>query len=220
MDPVEAFDEIAEEWNEYRKRPSHALSLLLEYVTGGEAAVDAGCGNCRNSIAIAEKFDKVFAFDASKKMVDSAFAAVKARGLEGRIIISQAKLPQMPLDDSFADAVFLVAVLHHLKTPEDRLDALNEANRVLKPGGRLLLTVWNKRLGLEKKDALIAWRKKDGSTVQRYYYFFSEDELKELAEKAGFRVIDFFFEKSGRKHGKEGSQNLCAVFEKPLRLKG
>jgi len=220
MEPEQAFDEIADEWNEYRKNPSHALPLLLQYAPDGEAAVDAGCGNCRNSIAIAEKFDKVFAFDASKKMVESAFAAVKARGLEGRIIVSQAKLPKMPLDDSFADAVFLVAVLHHLKTPEERREALKEANRVLKPGGRLLVTVWNRRSGAENKDALIAWRKKDGSTVQRYYYFFSEDELKELAEKAGFRLIDFFFEKSGRKHGEEGAQNLCAVFEKPLRLKG
>jgi len=219
MDAEQAFDEIADEWNEYRKHPSHALPLLLEHVAEAESAVDAGCGNCRNAIALAEKFGKVFAFDASKKMVESAFAAVKAKKLEHKIIVSRGKIQEMPLDDSFVDAAFLIAVLHHLKTPEERLAALKEAFRVLKPGGRLLLTVWNKRPGLEKNEALVAWRKKDGSVVQRYYYFFSEKELKQLAENAGFKSIEFFYEKSGRKHGEEGAQNLCAVFEKPLRLK-
>ncbi|MEW5955778.1 MAG: methyltransferase domain-containing protein, partial [Candidatus Micrarchaeota archaeon] len=157
---------------------------------------------------------KVFAFDASKKMVDSAFAAVSSKGLEGRVIVSRGDVEQMPVPDSAADAVFLLAVLHHLKTPGERLAALNEARRVLKPGGRVLLAVWSKRPGLSKKDALIGWRKKDGSVVQRFYHFFSAPELKALAKKAGFNVVDLFYEKKGEKHGREGAQNLCAVFEK------
>lgn len=219
MEAVDAFDEIAEEWNEYRKHPSHALSLLLEHTRGGRVGVDAGCGNCRNALVLAKKFEKVYAFDASKKMVEKAFAAVKAAGLEDRILVSTAKIQAMPLSASVADAVFFMAVLHHLQTAGERLAALKEARRVLRPGGRLLLTVWNKRPAFGKKEAMVAWRKKDGLAVQRYYYFFSEDELKQLGEKAGLRLIELFFEKNGLRHAKEGAQNICAVFEKPKRLK-
>lgn len=44
-------------------------------------------------------------------------------------------------DDSF-DAVLSVAVVHHFATTERRVNALRELARVLRIGGRLLISVW------------------------------------------------------------------------------
>ena len=44
-------------------------------------------------------------------------------------------------EDASADAVLLMGPLYHLIDPDDRLDALTEARRVLRPGGRLVAEV-------------------------------------------------------------------------------
>ncbi|MEZ4417113.1 MAG: methyltransferase domain-containing protein [Gemmatimonadota bacterium] len=44
----------------------------------------------------------------------------------------------LPFADQSADAVLLLGPLYHLPEPDDRLRALSEARRVLRPGGRLV----------------------------------------------------------------------------------
>ncbi|GMA15788.1 class I SAM-dependent methyltransferase [Deinococcus metallilatus] len=47
----------------------------------------------------------------------------------------------LPFAEASADAVLLMGPLYHLTRPGDRLAALAEARRVLRPGGRLVVTV-------------------------------------------------------------------------------
>ena len=49
-------------------------------------------------------------------------------------------------EDSSCDAVLLMGPIYHLTEPEDRLEALSEARRVLRPGGRLLFVTAINRL--------------------------------------------------------------------------
>ena len=44
--------------------------------------------------------------------------------------------------DSCLDAVISVAVIHHVATLERRVRALKELARVLRVGGRVMITVW------------------------------------------------------------------------------
>jgi SAM-dependent methyltransferase len=46
----------------------------------------------------------------------------------------------LPQDDESQDAVLLFGPLYHLTQAEDRLQALAEAHRVLRPGGQVLVT--------------------------------------------------------------------------------
>lgn len=48
----------------------------------------------------------------------------------------------LPFRDDTFDAVLSVAVVHHFATTERRVGALRELARVLRIGGRLIISVW------------------------------------------------------------------------------
>ena len=127
--------------------------------------------------------------------------------------------------DNYFNDVYSIAVLHHLPSKELRLKFLNEARRVLQPGGLLILTVWKfyqirqwlfllkytllKIIGKSKldwKDILEPWGKK----AERYYHWFSKKELEGLIKETGFEI-----EKSGIIKNKKGNrQNIFIVAKK------
>ena len=126
----------------------------------------------------------------------------------------------IPLTENDFDFVISIAVLHHLDSEKKRLRALREIKKVLKPKGKVFITVWNsslleasafckrlqypKSLAPNQKDAYIPWTRK-GVKYNRYYHFFDQDELKGLFEKSGFKRIRIFEDGRGK--------NLCVVAE-------
>lgn len=78
--------------------------------------------------------------DPVEKHVDLA----KGRALASREWTFEAKLGearQLPFDDESCDVVLLMVPLYHLVEAHDREIALQEARRVLRPGGRILAEV-------------------------------------------------------------------------------
>ena len=218
----EAFDEIAGEWAEYRAAPTPILAHFISLMSEGAVALDAGCGNARNAVEIAAKAKNVFAVDFSPRMLEKAAGLVKEKGLEDKIKLFEGDVRKLPLNAASVDAAFYIAVLHHLETAEDRQKAFGEMSRVLKPGGRAFVAVWNGRQKRFSKisgpDAYITWKKKDGTAVERFQHFFEAKELEGLAEAAGLEVERVFYERGGAKVGPtkaREAQNLCAILIKP-----
>ena len=48
----------------------------------------------------------------------------------------------LPFRDESLDAVLSVAVIHHIATAERRVRALRELARVIRVGGRVMISVW------------------------------------------------------------------------------
>lgn len=48
----------------------------------------------------------------------------------------------LPFRDESFDAVLSIAVVHHFSTTERRVRAIKELARVLRIGGRLIISVW------------------------------------------------------------------------------
>ena len=134
------YDEIASEWNEYKQKPLPAVPLLLSHIANGAVCLDAGTGNGRHLPLLLEKFGKVYAVDNSKAMLEVA----KKNNTGGKVEFQLADVTLLPFAEDFFNAVLCTAVLHHLYREESVL-AFNELYRVLKPGGLLLASVWNKR---------------------------------------------------------------------------
>ncbi|MBL7156324.1 MAG: class I SAM-dependent methyltransferase [Candidatus Pacebacteria bacterium] len=119
----------------------------------------------------------------------------------------------LPFENNCFDKIFSIAVLHHIPSPKFRLEFLKQAKRVLKPNGLLILTVWNlyhkkylkyhlkyfflKLTGKSKldfKDIFYPWKNQKSEVLtQRYIHCFTKIELKNLAEKAGFKVKEIGF---------------------------
>jgi ubiquinone/menaquinone biosynthesis C-methylase UbiE len=216
---VQAFDTIAEEWNEKHPQRRAWVPLFERFLKKTDVLLDAGCGNGINSIALAPFVKKICAFDASPKMVFYAKKNVTQAGLCKKINVKKASVFRLPYKPSFFDVVAYFAVVHHFAKPKEWKKVFSEMNRVLKKGGLAFVTVWNKFKAQElerlaHRNMMVHFVKKTGERIPRMHYFFTEEELVELAEKHGFKVKEKFYEKSGKKVAKEKAKNLCLVLQK------
>ncbi|RPE43375.1 methyltransferase family protein [Streptomyces sp. Ag109_O5-1] len=117
---------------------AHPVEQLLDAagVTGGTRLLDVGTGTGTAALAAQERGARVVAVDADAGMV----AAARARGVGARTAV----LPELPFSGGEFDAVVGNFVLNHVGRPRA---ALAELHRVLRPGGRLAVTIWSGRRG-------------------------------------------------------------------------
>jgi len=228
------FEKIALEWSKYRSVPSPSLRFFLPLIPKGGVVLDAGCGSGRNFAPITAKAGFVYGVDSAKNMVRLAKEQFATK-IGKKLGVKVADVSKLSFEDEKFDCVFCIAVLHNVSSKQLREKAMAEFYRVLKPKGRLALTVWNihqKRFASlgKKRDADIGWTLKTtpqekqsqevgrggnaSSRVARYYHFFEKKELRALAEKNGFKVEELFYEKKGERHAMQGAANLCAVLVK------
>jgi SAM-dependent methyltransferase len=119
-------------FNAYYDRP--AVLELVGEVTGKQV-LDAGCGPGLSTAELVAGGADVVAFDESAEMV--RLAQTRLRGTADVRRASLAEPLEWLVDESF-DVIVMALVLHYL---DDRAAALRELHRVLRPGGRLVLSV-------------------------------------------------------------------------------
>lgn len=134
------YDEFAESYdtenassllNAHYERP--AVLALAGDVTG-RRVLDAGCGSGPLAAALRERGAVVTGFDGSPAMVELA-----RRRLGADVPLQVADLAQpLPYPDRAFDDVVASLVLHYL---QDWSGPLAELRRVLRPGGRLIVSV-------------------------------------------------------------------------------
>lgn len=130
---AEAFERHASEgaYNAHYDRP--AMLRLLGDVRGSRV-LDAGCGPGFYAEALAERGAQVTGFDASPDLVRRARARV---GPAADLRVWNLEEPLGWLPDDHVDVVLMALVIHHV---ERRAQALSEMHRVLRRGGRLVLS--------------------------------------------------------------------------------
>ncbi|MEU1623109.1 class I SAM-dependent methyltransferase [Streptomyces sp. NPDC005722] len=99
----------------------------------GARVLDVGTGTGTVAAAACERGAKVTAVDAEPSMVELASVAVPSAE------VLTAVLPALPFEDGVFDAVVGNFVLNHVGRPRE---ALAELRRVIRPGGRIALTIW------------------------------------------------------------------------------
>ncbi|MFD9006275.1 class I SAM-dependent methyltransferase [Streptomyces sp. NPDC059582] len=112
---------------------AHPVGALLDAagVTAGTYVLDTGTGTGTAAVAARARGARVRAVDADAGMV----AAARGRGIDARVAV----LPGLPFPDGEFDAVVGNFVVNHVGRPRA---ALAELRRVLRPGGRLAVTLW------------------------------------------------------------------------------
>ncbi|KAA8885346.1 class I SAM-dependent methyltransferase [Nocardia colli] len=117
--------------NGYYARPA-IVDLAGE--VAGRRILDAGCGSGPIFATLRERGALVTGFDASAKMVELARQRL---GVDADLRVAAIGSP-LPFPDGEFDDAIASLVLHYL---EDWTAPLAELRRVLKPGGRLIISV-------------------------------------------------------------------------------
>jgi SAM-dependent methyltransferase len=104
-------------------------------VESGTRLLDAACGPGHIAAAAAAKGAKPVGLDTAEGMV------AVARARYAKIEFQQGDAERLPFGDASFDAVVAGFVVNHLPHPER---ALAEFARVVRPGGRVAVTVWDR----------------------------------------------------------------------------
>lgn len=113
--------------------------LLTRFLPPAPADIcDVGGGTGIHAFWLAEKRYRVRLLDLVPAHIETARTAIAAGGLPrlAETVIGDAR--HLPWPDAAADAVLLFGPLYHLTGHADRLAALRESLRILRPGGILL----------------------------------------------------------------------------------
>ena len=151
----------------YRGMAQIQTVLLKKYVTRKQNAIlDAGCGTGA-AFGFLSKFGNVTGVDVS----DEALAFARKLGN-----VKKSDINSMPFGGNHFDIVTCLDVLYHRWVEDWRL-ALKEFNRVLKPGGILLI-----------REPAYNWMRGSHDKVDFTKHRFIKDELEQELVKAGFKM--------------------------------
>ncbi|MDF1558334.1 MAG: class I SAM-dependent methyltransferase [ANME-2 cluster archaeon] len=190
-------------WEEEHRRGiwkgPYSLDFFHKHAPSYGTVLDAGCGIGRYTIPLAMQGYDILGVDISPGALGDLDAVRLRRNL--KMGLAAADISHLPFHDSIFHIVVCFGVLQHLLEAE-RTIAIDEFNRVLIPGGILIIEVLGRddmRLGGYEVEPF-TFRRDTGSV----YHYFNLPELKGLL--ADFEVLDIKEERKIKDMG--GSKRL------------
>ncbi|MER5627794.1 methyltransferase domain-containing protein [Streptosporangium sp. NPDC002544] len=188
--------------------------------------LDLGCGSGAPAVQVARATGaEVVGVSISTGDVELASATAEAEGMADRVRFRHGDALDLPFEPGSFDAVLALESFVHLP---DRVWALREIARVLRPGGRVVLTDYIRR-GPEKMDeaeeyalaeTLADWRMVPMARAEHYPDFARQaglavDEITDITEhtKYSFGQIYLATREYARKHG-DLPPDLAKIFSK------
>lgn len=122
--------------------------LAAAGLRGHERVLDLGTGRGLLAVGAAKRLKegRVVAVDIwksddlSSNSRDRTEAVIEGEGVSDRVEIREADVTTLPFDDESFDVVLSNLCIHNIPNPEGRRRAIEEAARVLKPGGRAVIS--------------------------------------------------------------------------------
>ena len=217
----EFYQTLAVPFSQTRARLQPGIVRAVGGLRPEAAVLDLGCGpgSLARELTRRGHTGRYLGVDASEPLL----AEARRKSLPPNFAFSQADITRPLWEESLGqpfDAVFAFAVLHHIPGLELRARLARAVRRTLAPGGEVTLSTWSflgsdrlrsriqpwEAIGLTREDVdpgdyLLDWRR--GGTGLRYVHHFDQTELRNLAQDAGFEVIE-----SWRSDGEGGRLGL------------
>lgn len=163
------YNKICHEFNTTRVYPWPPVTAFMNSIPSFSTICDVGCGNGKNIY----RNDLIYmCTDLSEQMCNITYSKQKNDAIQSNILA-------LPFNSSVFDYVICIACVHHLSTFERRQRAVNECYRILKPGGKLLISVWSSSKKYGSGDQYILWN----NSEKRYYHMFNRVTFEALFNK-------------------------------------
>ena len=145
----------------------------------GSKVLDAGCGNGKYTRAmIAAGYHETQAIDL--------FESAEESGL-GDLRYQCASVAEAPFQDESFDFICSLSVIFYL---DDPADALREFYRLLRPGGKVVISCHSRYSLFTLERVIKRWLKLPSAAHLRHIQFLSASHYKKLLEDAGFNVVE------------------------------
>lgn len=167
------------------RRYKHAIEMVK--LNKNDNVLDIGCGVGYQIHKIASKCKNYIGIDFSKKSIKLCKKTKNAK-----LIVADAH--EIPFKKDYFDVILMIDVLHNLYDPRK---ALNEAKKVLKEDGKIVISVANRNsfYGLTRYalDKLGKWNYKLSPPINNWYSFSSIISLIESENFVIEKVRGSFF---------------------------
>lgn len=168
----------------WHNAPDNAWTLSLLQIANGEDVLEIGFGPGRAIASIVKTCPgaQVAGIDHSATMLEMASARNRAAIGRGQVALTRGSVTQLPFGDACFDKLYSINCIYFWP---DAVAGLREIHRVLKPGGRVAITVRDKR--------------------RETYRPFSADKLAQMLGQAGFTQV------VTRHNGQPSHPLICAL---------
>jgi len=156
-------------------RSWEAIGHFLLHLVPKITIADLGAGEGLVSQLLARRAEKVICVDNSPKMVEFGIELAEKNGFTN-LTYELGDIEEIPLEAGSVDLALLSQALHHAQRPQL---AVEEAYRILKPGGKLIV------LDLLEHDF-----EKARELYADVWLGFSENKLYGFLKEAGFQRIE------------------------------
>jgi len=202
MDTLSAYEKIAKD---YRRRIwDIVVNFLSDEYPKRFVVADIGCGKgsaCIKFLSLNAK-GICIGLDLSPSMLFEGLKDIRRQTFEHRVMLIGGDMAYLPLRDNSFDKVISISSLHHIINRSERLRALMEFKRILRVGGKVLITVWGRYqlnilrsalaqlylyfIGAKGSPWDITLCSKSGC---RDYHFYSLRELVKEVRDAGLKIL-------------------------------
>ena len=167
------------------------IAKLLE-IKGNEYVLDVGSGTGRTAVQIAKRLttgmlvgiDIWDTMELGGNSPERAYKNAEIEGVKGKVEFRIGNVLEIPFDDCVFDIVTCSSVLNNLRGEENRVKALKEILRVLKPKGKCMLL-----------EPLRNFRMFSAFTPFGFFQLGKREDWESYAETAGFSKVRFYDER-------------------------